>query len=259
MLGARPGILLGKYSTNVLFAYHFSTLMLAGGDRYDNGPLSFYNAHRGEVEVSLPFNLSFFAGGGRRLFREIGRSRSEIDGGIGGSFSLHPLFRLHGALTARWHGAKVTAYDLWGTTGLLSGELRLPANWALRSAVTLAGDHFPHSAGLFDPGAPQTERRDILLKLSASGTRPLFWGLKGGVGYEYAERFSTTAPYDYRDHRLFLNLIWSFTADPWAPRAVSSEGHVPLDHGIVSFGGDERIQDLLRQEEAAQRSSTCVE
>jgi hypothetical protein len=259
MIGGRPGVLIGNIAPNTFLAYHFDALLLAGGDRYENGPLWFYHAHRAELEANLSPNLSVFGGAGRRRFRETGRSRIEVDGGVGGSFSLRKQLRLLCALTTRWHGADKRAYDLKGGSALVSAELRLRKEWALRAGALAAIDWYPNSAGYFDAMMPEMNRRDILIKLSASGFSPTQWGIKAGVTYEYAERFSTTAPYDYRDHRILLKLFWSFTADPWEPKTVVSEGHVPLDHGVASSDFDERIQDLLRQDEAAQRSSSCVE
>jgi hypothetical protein len=84
-------------------------------------------------------------------------------------------------------------------------------------------------------------------------------GLKAGLTYEYAERFSTADPYDYGDHRVLLKLAFAFTADPWAPSTASPAGHVPLDHGVSSPGFEERLQDLLRQNEADQKRSSCVQ
>jgi hypothetical protein len=259
LTGARPGVLFGGGAPNALVAYHFDTLLLAGGDRYDGGPLWFYDAHRAEVEVTLVPSLSLFGGGGRRIFREVGRSRTEIDGGVGGAIVLHRQVRLIHALTVRRHAAEKPAYDLWGESAIVSAEVRLPERWSLRAGASAALDWYPHSAGYFQASAPNGKRRDLVIRLSASAFTPPLAGLKAGVTYEYAERFSTADPYDYQDHRVLLKLAFSFSADPWAPRAVSPAGHVPLDHGIASAGFEERLQDLLRQNEADQKRSSCVQ
>jgi hypothetical protein len=47
--------------------------------------------------------------------------------------------------------------------------------------------------------------------------------------------------------------------DPWLPHAATPIGHVPLDYGLADAEAGERVQDLLRQDEAAQRSSSCRE
>ncbi|MCU0661201.1 MAG: hypothetical protein MUC50_02625, partial [Myxococcota bacterium] len=223
-LGARPGILFGNASPTALIAYHFDALLLAGGDRYEPGPLWFQSAHRGEVEVAPTSNLSVFGGAGRRLFRELGRSRIEVDGGLGGSLLVLQRLRLLGALAGRWHGADKVAYDLAGGSALAAAEVRLPRDWTLRAGALYGLDWYFRSAGFFDPLAPATKRRDSLLRLSASGFAPALLGVKAGLTYEYSARFSTALPYEYRDHRILLKLSVSFAADPFAPKTVSPEG-----------------------------------
>jgi tetratricopeptide (TPR) repeat protein len=258
LAGARPGVLIGDAKT-ALLAYRFDGLLLAGGDRYGAGPLWFYDGHRAEIELDLLPDLSLFGGGGRRLFREVGRSRTEIDGGIGGAILLHPRVRLIHALTVRRHSAENPAYDLWGESALFSAEMRLAANWALRAGALAALDWYPRSTGYFQASAPHTRRRDLLTKLSLSAYAPPVLGVKAGVTYEYSERFSATDPYDYRDHRVMFKLAFGFSVDPWAPATVRPAGHVPLHHGVSASGFDERLQDLLRQNEADQRRSSCVQ
>lgn len=258
-LGARPGLLVGRRA-NLLLAYHFEGTLLAGGDRYDGGPNWFYDAHRAETEVGLFRSLSAFAGAGRRTFRESGRSRFEIDGGLGGGTTLGDgSTQVLSALLLRWHDADKAPYDLWGGSLLLSAERRLPRLWSVRLGSVVSLDDYARSEGYFDALAPTASRRDLLLRASATGfTPPLASGLRVGLSYEYAQRFSTAAPYDYRDHRILVKLLWTFTHDPWLPRAVSPKHHLPLDYGFARPEFSDRIQDLLRQDEAAQRSSSCV-
>lgn len=259
LLGARPGIYVGSGAPSRLLAYRFDALLLAGGDRYAAGPLWFYNAHRIELELAPTPSFTVFGGGGRRLFRELGRSRVEVDSGIGGNLRPLSWLRLLGALTGRAFKADKAGYDLLGSSALASVEFRLPASWTLRGGAYLSGDHYPHSIGYFDPTLPDDTRSDLLLRLSASGYSPAWQGLKAGLTYEFSSRLSTAPLYRYTDHRVLLRLVWNFSLDPWAPAAVSPAGHVPLDHGIAAAGFEERLQDLLRQDEAAQRSSSCVE
>jgi tetratricopeptide (TPR) repeat protein len=258
-LGARPGLIVGRRA-NLLLAYHFEGTLLAGGDRYDEGPNWFYNAHRAETEIGLFRSLSAFAGVGKRSFRESGRSRFELDGGVGGGTTLGKgSTQVLGAVILRRHDAEKDPYDLWGGSLLLSAEHRLPKQWSVRLGVLLGLDDYSRSAGYFDALAPNTSRRDVLLRVSASGfAPPIASGLRAGLTYEYAERFSTAGPYDYRDHRLLAKLLWTFSHDPWLPRAISPRHHLPLDYGFAQPEFSERIQDLLRQDEAAQRSSSCV-
>ena len=235
-------------------------MLLSGGDRYEPGPVWFFAAHRGELELEIKRTLTLFGGAGRRDFRERGRSRIEVDGGLGGSLDLGERARLTGIVSARSHDAEKRSYDLRGGTALVSGEMRLPERWLLRAGMLLALDDYPHSKGYFDAASPGNKRRDVLVKLSASGFAPPFVEqLRLGLTYEYARRMSSANPYDYQDHRVLLKLVWAFSFDSWLPHAVSPDGHVALDYGLESTEVEERVQDLLRQDEAAQRSSSCVE
>ncbi len=259
MLGGRPGVVVGWYP-NVLLSYRFESLMLAGGDRYEAGPLWFYNAHRGEFEVTLPISLMLFGGAGRREFRESGRSRVELDGGIGGDISFAKNFRLMGVLSGRKHWADKEPYDLAGGSALINLDYRLPKQWMLRAAVLTGLDYYMRSKGYFDAALPETKRFDVLMKLSLGGFSPsLKNGLRFALTYDYSQRFSTTDYYDYHDHRVLLRLQWSFSVNPWLPRSFDVSRHVPIDYGLATADETkERVQDLLRQDEAAQRSSTCV-
>ncbi len=259
LLGARPGLVLGGLP-QLLVAYRYEGLGLAGGDRYDEGPLWFYDTHRGELELSLHPSLTIFGGAGRRLFRELGKSRTEADLGLGGGLLLGRSWRLMGALTGRWYDAVNSAYDTRGGSMLVNAELALPAGLAARIGASFAMDDYPRSAGFFDAASPDVARRDLLARLSLGVLGPAFGdGLRAGLSYEYARRESTTDLYDYDDHRVLAKLQWSFALDPWLPRAVHATAHVPIDYGLDSTVMGERVQDLLRQDEAAQRSSSCVQ
>lgn len=254
MLGGRPGVLLGRGKRRVLLAYHYESLLLAGGDPYQDGPFWFYDSHRGELEVEVLSGLTVFGGVGKRNFREMGRSRLEADGGIGGAFQVGSRLRLLGALSGRLYDAKNDAWDLRGASLLVSAEVRLPRRWSMRAGFLGSYDLYSRSAGYFD----LAERRDALLKLSASAFAPPFRDqLKLGLTYEFSARDSTASSYAYTDHRLLAKLIWTFTADPWLPAAVSPSDHVALDYGLHSREIADRVQDLLRQDEAMQRSSSC--
>jgi hypothetical protein len=240
----------------VLLAYHYESLLLAGGDPYQEGPFWFYDSHRGELEVEVLSGLTLFGGIGKRNFREIGRSRLEADGGVGGGFEVGHRLRLLGALSGRLYDAKSDAWDQRGASLLVSADVRLPRRWSMRAGFLGSYDLYPRSAGYFD----LAERRDALFKLSASVfAPPLRDQVKLGFTYEFSDRASTASSYVYTDHRLLAKLIWTFTADPWLPAAVSPSDHVALDYGLHSRELTERVQDLLRQDEAMQRSSSCRE
>ena len=256
MLGGRPGVLLGRGNRRVLLAYHYESLLLAGGDPFQKGPFWFYDSHRGELEIEVLSGLTVFGGVGKRDFREMGRSRLEADGGVGGAFEVGSRLHLLGALNGRFHDAKNDAYDLRGASLLISAEVRLPRRWSVRAGLLGSDDFYPRSAGYFG----SRERRDLLLKLSASAfLPPLRDQLKLGFTYEFSDRDSTVQSYAYTDHRLLAKLIWTFTADPWLPAAVSPSDHVAIDYGLHNEELAERVQDLLRQDEAVQRSSSCQE
>lgn len=259
-LDARPALILGLAGTRATLAYRYQALLLAGGDRYGKGPLWFFDAHRGEWELEFLRAFTFFGGAGWRTFRAQPRTRFEIDGGVGTGFPIGAHLHLVAALAGRYHDARDDAWSLYGASLLASVEARLPRRWSLRAGILASADRFPHSAGYFDDSAPTTNRSDRLLKLSASGfIPPVLEGVKLGVTYEFSTRDSTAAAYSYDDHRILAKVIWSFTADPWLPRAETPAGHVPLDYGLGSAEAHERVQDLLRQDESAQRSSSCRE
>lgn len=265
LLGGRPGLLIEILGRRLLLGYRYESLLLADGDKYDpRGPLWFFDAHRGEWELELLPQVTLFGGAGRRVFREIGRTRTEVDGGLGTGFPVGAKLNLMGALSGRYHDAKNDAYDQRGVSLLLSAELRTPSRWSARAGALLSADTYPRSAGYAgffdDPSQPAVNRRDRVLRLSLSAFAPPFRNhLKLGVTYEFAVRDSTAASYEYEDHRLLAKLIWTFTADPWLPHPVTPIGHVPIDYGLETVELAERVQDLLRQSEAAQRSSSCRE
>jgi hypothetical protein len=260
MLDARPELILGGAGPRAALAYRYESLLLAGGDRYGKGPIWFFDAHRGEWELELWRVLTFFGGAGRRTFREQGRSRFEIDAGVGAGIPAGTRLHVVTALTGRYHDARSDAWSLYGVSLLASAEVRLPRRWSLRVGMLASADRYPESAGYFDASAPAVARRDLLLKLSTSTfAPPLADGVKLGITYEYSTRDSTAAPYSYNDHRILAKVIWSFAVDPRLPHAATPVGHVPLDYRLGDAEIGERVQDLLRQDEAAQRSSSCRE
>ena len=260
MLDARPEIIVGGAGPRMTLAYRYESLLLAGGDRYGKGPIWFFDAHRGEWELEILRVLTFFGGAGRRTFREQGRTRFELDGGVGSGLPVGSRVHLVAALTGRYHDASNDAWDLYGASLLTSAEVRLPRRWSLRAGMLASADRYPRSAGYFDAAAPTKARHDLLFKISASAfAPPLADGVKLGVTYEFSRRDSSATPYSYDDHRILARAIWSFAIDPWLPHAATPVGHVPLDYGLADAEAGERVQDLLRQDEAAQRSSSCRE
>lgn len=254
-LGLRPGVILGSLQ----LAYSAQLFLLTGGDRYDrDGPRVFYESHRGELEWNAAAWTSLWLGAGRSIFRELARSRTELDGGGGLTGRLWRL-RLVGALSLRGQWATNDAYDRYG--GTLVGSATLPlSSFSLRGRLVLGLDLYPSSAGYFDP---QNHRRDLLVKGGVELWSRPWRGLRAGLSYEASSRTSTVALYEYTDHRFLARLRWQLSLDPWAPRSLPSrKDHVALPYGVSGGGGgleDERIRDLLRQEDAAQRGSTCID
>ena len=255
-LGLRPGVILGSLQ----LAYSAQLFLLTGGDRYDrDGPRVFYESHRGELEWNAAAWTSLWLGAGRSIFRELARSRTELDGGGGLTGRLWRL-RLVGALSLRGQWATNEAYDRYG--GTLVGSATLPlSSLSLRARVVLGLDLYPRSAGYFDP---RNDRRDLLVKGGAELWTQPWRGLRAGMSYEASSRISTASLYEYTDHRILARLRWQLSLDPWAPRSLpSNKDRVTLPYGVGGGGGsgleDERIRDLLRQEDAAQRGSTCID
>ena len=254
-LSARPGALVGG-----LFAgYRFETLGILGGDRFDDGPIWFYQAHRGELEIEVLPWLTAFGGSGYRVFREARRSRLEVDGGLGAAWRPASGLSVMGAIMGRYHSAGRADYDLFGATAVAQADYRLPRELSARLGLVGSFDDYPSSAGYF---GTDLSRRDFLGKITAG-----LWsartsrGLRGALTYELSKRFSTAPEYEYLDHRMLARLQWAFAFDPRGPRPTSPSGHVPLAWGLEHEDGglEESIQDLLRQDEAVRAGSSCVD
>ncbi len=256
-LFARPGVMfvLGAEYPRLLVTYDLEALFL---DQKEGGP--FYMGHRAEVELEFD-GLTAFAGAGRRFFDEDARTRTEIDGGLGGSLGLHRRLRVLLACTLEYHLAVDDMYDQLGANGLVSLLVDLGAGFQARVGGTAGIDYYPHSEG--DYGIDEN-RFEILARLSTGLWSPSWLGARLGLTYDFSWRDSNldnaSMDYDYQEHRLLVWTRWTFDLDPWAPEVVRPEGHVALDYGIgerADAGLDEeRIQDLLRQEELDRRG-TC--
>ncbi len=266
-LSARPGLVWIGAGMRGVLAYKADYLLV---HQDLESQRRFYEGHRAEADLEWG-RLTFFAGGGRRIFHEGGRSRWEFDGGLGGGLSLRPGMHLLLAGSARVYDAVGDVYDLAGGSGLAVLRTMLPGALSLRLGLTLSLDHYLHSGGERGQIAfgSQDKRRDLLVKASTGLWSPSWFGAKAGIAYEYSWRDSTigednsTASYGYQEHRVLMKLRWRINFDPWAPALLRPEDHVRLDYGLGGQAGDglgeERIQDLLRQDEAARRGSSCVD
>jgi tetratricopeptide (TPR) repeat protein len=243
-----------------LLAYRHESSLIASGDLYDEGPLWFYMAHRGEFELEGPGGFLLFGGAGHRKFREIGRSRVEADGGAARRLRLGKRAHLTLAATARRYWAEKDPYHLWGGTLLGSLDIGLARGWSLRPGFSLSLDSYPDSPGYFDLSHADVARQDATIKIStALFIPPPIASLQLGIAYEYAARVSNLDAFHYTDHRLMLKTLWGFSSSPSLPESETPPGHLPLDYGLGSDVLQDRIQDLLRQDESIQRSSSCLD
>ena len=124
----------------------------------------------------------------------------------------------------------------------------------MRTNIDLDDDLVQEARRLTGIATKKALVEEALRVLIASRRRRSLLDLEGRVSFADG--------YDYKEHRVLLGARWSLNLNPFAPREVSPEGHVPLPYGIED-GGDgfdeDRIQDLLRQDEAARAGSACVD
>jgi hypothetical protein len=260
---ARPGIIWGTKFPRLILGYKVDYLVL---NQDLENRRRFFEAHRGEIEFETE-HMTYFAGAGRRIYHENGRTRFEIDGGLGGSLYFGRV-RLLMAISLRYYDAVGNPYDQLGATGLVVSRIKMGMGLVVRLGLTLGVDYYHNSGGelgVLAYGSGE-KRFDRLIKLSAELWSPMWMGARLGLSYENSFRESTADElddYDYDEYRLLLKIRWLFDLNPWAPQVVETKGRVALDYGIGEQAGagleEERIQDLLRQDEAARRGSSCVD
>ncbi len=257
----RPQLHLGRGTWRGRVGYRGDLLLLARRDRR-----LFAEGHRLEGELDTPGHGVLFVGGGRRQFAEGGRSRWEFDLGGGAPVPVGSCCDLLLAGALRAHDAVGEAYDLLGASALARLGLYPGAGLRVQLGATLMLDSYPNSGGergLVAFGSLEP-RHDLLSKLSAALWSPSWVGLSGGLSYDLAWRVSSADArdrYSYLEHRVLLLLRWRWQRDPWAPPTLEPASHVPLGATPGQEPGTdrERIQDLLRQDEAARRGSSCVD
>lgn len=258
-LTGRLGVWVGRTRPRILLGWRPEWLLLGQGDRYDGGPVWYFTAHRGEFEAEIAPWLLVFGGAGHRTFRETARTRFEADFGLGGSLSWDPVTLLWAA-TGRAYHANASAWNLFGGSVLMHGQVRLPLKMLLKAGITASIDTYPDSSGYAPFGSPSKDRRDVLVKPVLGLFSPAFHGLRVGVQYEYSHRDSSLAQYGFSDHRVTFRVLWAGEAEVLVPSAsnLSPLADLPFEAGEEALGLD-RIQDLLRQDESVQRSSSCVQ
>jgi len=259
-LTGRLGLSAGKTLPRLLIAWRPEWLMLAQGDRFEGGPVGYLTAHRAEVEIEIAPWMVVFAGGGRRTFREMARSRWEADLGLGGRASLARPLTLLWAGTGRMYRSGAAAWNLWGGSVLLAIQGRVPRGFLAKAGLSASVDAYPDSAGYGPWGGMARSRRDVLWKPGLSAWSPAWSGVRVGVQYDFSWRDSTLPAYDFQDHRVTLRLAWSGDAEVLLPgtAAGTPAADLPWGGGVGEEGLD-RVQDLLRQDEQVQRSSSCVQ
>ena len=173
------------------------------------------------------------------------------------------------AVSGKYYFAVGDAYDQVGGIALLAGRIDFGPGLYGRIGVTPGVDYYPRSGGDIGTLAFGTEKKrfDFTIKQFEEVWSPALWGIRIGIRYEFSYRNSTAdaeqSNYNYLEHRALVALRWHFDANPWSPREARSDTHVPLDYGLEARDGsgfdEDRIQDLLRQDEATRAGSSCVE
>jgi len=259
--GARAGLLLGETFPRVLAGVQWDAVQLAGGDRYTpGGPLWFSQGTRGEVEIEASGSMYAFIAAGKRTFREAGRTRFELEQGLGASMPVAPGVRLLGGASGRWYSAENEAWDLFGGTLVVQGIYDLPKRWQARAGASIALDDYPRSKGWFDP---EESRRDALLRLTSSAWTPPWKGARFGLQYEYARRWSSADLYAFSEHRAIGMVSWYYDDDRLLTPVKGGEGRAMLDYGLQSgassrFEEEQRVRDMMRQDDTVRRGSSCM-
>jgi hypothetical protein len=215
--------------------------------------------HRGDVELDLGPNVQLFGGGGRRIFSELPRTRTEADLGAAVVLPLGSGWNLAALATGRKHWARHPGWDAWGVTGLLRLRAPLPGDHMVKLMSMLTWDSWPQ----YQQWEPTVfSRGDLAARVQAGPWTRDLDGWRLGVTYNLATRASSVDTYDYTDHRVLLELRWQGAFDPTGPAATAvDEAHQPMPWGLDEGGdlGLDRVQDLLRQEDSARRGSSCAE
>ncbi|MFZ5787827.1 MAG: CDC27 family protein [Acidobacteriota bacterium] len=256
----RPGVRFALGRQTILVGFRGERLYL------DQTPSLYSEARRGELEIEWPAGALAFTGVGRRDYRDERRSRDEWDLGFGGPFGALRGVSLIAGATVRGADASSPAYDVIGVSAAAAARVALGRGASLRLTGTVVWDDYPHSGGEEGAFAFGTDerRQDLLGKVSLGVWIPAWRGARLGLECQLARRDSTADDrpgfnLDYAETRARVLLRWSLSSDPWAPRTVSPPDHVPLPWGLGpgESGDDERIIDLLRQDEELRRGSSC--
>jgi hypothetical protein len=260
-LFVRAGALFGYERPRLLTSYVADAVATRAGTADEAGTLWYARGHRAEYELEVSERWVAFGALGYRSLREPGRSRFEVEQGLGLSAPLTPTVRIGAGVSARGYEAKTEAYDQLGAALLVRLEIALPRPLTLREALAVSGDVFPRSEGFF-ASARGGERRDLLVRATAGLWASLGHSLESGLEYAYANRDSSAGDYGFSDHRILLRWAVTFDSDRLFTESISSEGRVPLETGSQEMerlqGAEPSVRELVRQNEAAQRGSSCM-
>jgi hypothetical protein len=253
----RAGLLLGAASPRLGLYYSGQDLLYNGSDKYDDGPRWFYEAHRGEVEIDAAKWLFIFGGAGRRIFRERARTRDEFDGGLALRFGLPYKLSFTAIGSGRYYDAQIEAYNDRG--GTLLGAIHIPyyRDGYFRIGGSWSKDEYPDSRDYFEQGE---KRSDVMQRFFPAVWSPSYRHFRVGATWQYSARDSSIDQYSYNAHEVLFKMSFKWDFNPWEPSTAKTHNHTKLSYGL-SFAAqhDQRMQDLLRQEDAAQRSSSCVD
>ena len=245
-------------SVALTLAYRPESVLFNRDDIYGEAPLWLYSGHRAEAEVEFGRVLTLFGGYGHRTFRQEVRSRSELDLGVATQLPWGPLTFL-GALSGRLWLASGEAYDMRGLNAVLDVSYALPHQMRLRAGFGLGAEWYPNSQGWFDFDGDEG-RNELALRGSLAFYSPPWHEGRLMLQYRYSDRWSTLPTYAFDEHRLVLAAQWRGDASLTRPEQVVAARHEHLAWPMQSGGHlDERIQDVLRQDEELQRSSSCVQ
>jgi hypothetical protein len=257
----RAGVLLGRSTPQLLMLAVVDGTQTQGGDRYAAGPMWFSEAQRGELELELPGSVYLMTGAGHRSFREIGRTRTELDGTVGWAAQQSRRLRFLGGISARYHDAKNEAFDLVGVTAVSQARFSLPKDFEAGVTASVSVDDYHRSEGYFVSNAPSTRRDAQWRAIFALYTPQFLAKMRLVARYELTARRSSASAYEYTDHRLLAALEWRIDSDQLGRSVVSTADRAAADYGLLGASGGSsslQLRELMRQEENQRRSSTCL-
>jgi len=257
-ISGRIGVILGKGIPRGSLYYSNVNVLLAGDDGVDADQQAYAVTHRGEFEIEIPGGILVFGGGGQKTFREAARSRNEGDLGLAVMKGLTDRVSLTGILSGRLFDSRSDAYDLRGGSALAFLRVPLLRDGFARLGFTLLFDDYHASERSAYWGGEQRQDRLVRAKVVLWG--PSRMGFRVGLSYQYTNRDSTVDAFAYENHEVLVRILWRGEFDPWRPSLIRPRHHVAVDYGLDrAYLPEERIQDLLRQEDAARRSQQCME